>query len=177
MRGVVRIGAVTGMSIGKFGGGGFAKHQCACLSTECHAGSVCNGAMADIDARSVRSRQIGRINHVLKANRDAMEQAGAGRGIGAFRAGDRSLGVELDPRVHQGIPMLDAFKTASHKGFSAQVASGDLGRCFDGGQAMRFASHGSFSIRVQTGTILQTRSPVHEGTGNRHSAMRLMPPG
>lgn len=137
------------MTIGKFGGGGFAEHQCACLATERHAGSVGNGAMTGIDARSVRSRLIGRINHVLEADRYAVEQAGAGRGIGAFRAGDRRFWVELDPSAHLGIPMLDAFKTAAHKGLSAQVAGGDLGRCFDSGQAMRFACHGSFSIRCR----------------------------
>jgi hypothetical protein len=82
----------------------------------------------------------------------------------------------MDPRVNQGVTVLDAFKTASHQGFSAQIASGNLGRCFDGGQAMRFACHGKFSVRVQTGTILQTPSPVHAGASDRYGTQAEIHP-
>src|SRR5262249_26990263 len=125
-RDVARIAGLADVQVGELSRHGLAKQDAAGLATEGDAGRVTTGAPALMDWGPPLGRQVGRIDDVLNAERDAAEWPGAADAVEGPGSGDCLLGIHMRPRADVGLALGDAIETGTHHRFAGDTPGIDL---------------------------------------------------
>ena len=136
--GIVRIGGRAGMAVGEFRRHRLAHDHGVGGPAERHAGGVAERHLALEDRRVVAGRHVVGVDDVLDADRHAAQHAFPD-GVGGLGLGDRQVGIEEGPGLHDGLALGDAIEAVAHQLLGGERACLDAGDGFGGAERLHSA--------------------------------------
>src|SRR5579871_1817539 len=171
MRKVVRIGGGAGCHAGELGRYRLAQNDRAGSTQERNAGGIAGGPVAAVDRRAHLGRKVGGIEHVLDADRHAMQHAAGRAAVEVARMRERKLGVEACEGMHRAFARRDAIEAGAHNGFCGEFSRYDAAGDFGGGELVEFA------LSIGRSPLTPTFSPTEVGYIRLRSLTRLVEVG
>src|SRR6185503_17720089 len=115
---VVRIARLRRVVIGELRGGRLAEDHAARAAQQRDAGCVPLRLVAAVDRRVVFGRHIRGVDHVLDADRYAVQRAARRLAVALAGFGKRALGVEIGPGMHFALALGDALEAGADQLFA-----------------------------------------------------------